>query len=481
MPELTRLHFIGNQRLANQPTDGYPEATLAEVQQAAELAASRFRSPWPDSDRAAFLDAVAEEIEALGDLLLETASRESNLPIPRLTGERGRTCAQLRMFAQEVREGRTRPVRHVPALPDRQPLLRPDLRRILRPLGPVAVFGASNFPLAFSVAGGDTASAWAAGCPVVVKAHPAHPETSELVGLAVLKAAERTGAGEGVFSMLFGSASVGEALAKAEPIRAIAFTGSQRAGLALAALGAAREVPIPVFAEMGSINPVFVLPGAPAAFATGYADSLTLGVGQFCTNPGVIVGIRGEAWDSFVEAIRQRLSEFPGGKMLTEAIGESYVEAAAQCLRQPHVQTLIPADGAGKAGFGIVRAGAFLASKALQLEVFGPFGIAATADSWDEVLEVAHGIEGQLTATILFGEGDEAQVAELTHALVDRVGRLVFNGFPTGVEVNEAMHHGGPYPATTDTRFTSVGTAAVERFLRPVSLQNVPDSVFESL
>ena len=440
--------------------------------QAAEAYAALSRE-----DRAGFLERIAEALEGLGDALLETAHAETALPLARLTGERGRTVGQLRMFATLIRTDGWLDVRIERADPDRKPLPKPDLRRTQVPLGPVAVFGASNFPFAFSVPGGDTASALAAGCPVVAKAHPAHPETSRLAAGAILAAARETGMPEGVFGMVEGGAEAGRALVLAPEIRAVGFTGSLRAGRALFDLAAGRERPIPVYAEMGSVNPVFAMPGALAerggALATGYADSLTLGVGQFCTNPGVLVGLAGEAFDRLLDGVTARLGEVAPGTMLDAGIRDAYAAGVGVRREDSRLRRHLAGEGTAPALFS-VDAGAFLEDPALREELFGPAAIAVRCRDLDEMRRVADALEGQLTATVQFADADRDAVRALLPSVVRMAGRVVANGFPTGVEVNAAMQHGGPYPATTDARSTSVGTAAILRFVRPVAFQDFP-------
>ena len=489
MPDLT-LHGTnlidgepsaqGEERVPAHRGDGPATATATpeEIRRASSAAARAFPAyaKTPREARAGFLDRIAQEIEALGDALLERASVESALPPARLAGERGRTCAQLRMFATLLR-GDPLGVRIETADPSRTPLPKPDLRRTLVPLGPVAVFGASNFPLAFSVAGGDAASALAAGCPVVVKAHPSHPGTSELVAGAVLRAAEATGMPKGVFGMLHGGVEVGGALVRDERIAAVGFTGSQRAGRALFDLAAARPRPIPVYAEMGSVNPVFLMPGALAErgadIAAGYAASLTLGVGQFCTNPGVVVGPLGADFDAFLAEVARRLSETSEGTMLDDGIRARYAEGVGRLVAHGALASCFHGEGA-RPGLFATTAAEFLAHRELHEETFGPAAVAVRCASDEEAVGVAEALEGQLTATVHFAERDAEAVRGLLPALVRMAGRIVANGFPTGVEVNSAMQHGGPYPATTDSRSTSVGTAAIERFLRPVAFQDFP-------
>jgi NADP-dependent aldehyde dehydrogenase len=469
----------------------FHEASLAEVDRAANAAADAFARYrlLPGADRARFLETIATEIEALGDTLLQRAHAETGLPLPRLTGERGRTCAQLRLFAQVVREGSWVDARIDPALPDRQPLPRPDLRRQLVPLGPVVVFGSSNFPLAFSVAGGDTASALAAGCPVIVKAHRAHPGTAELVGQAVTRAVAACGLPAGVFSLIHGGgATLGIALVKHPVTTAVGFTGSHAAGRALFDAAAARPHPIPVFAEMSSLNPVFLLPGALrercAALASGLLGSFTLGVGQFCTKPGLVFVPRGPDADAFLAQLAAAVRAAPCGTMLTPGIREAFTQNRDRVLAVPGVRPLaagVASTATGQAAaepsVATVEAASFLARPELATEAFGPFTLVIVADRPADFAACAAALEGQLTATLHGTPADLAAAQPLVEILTGKAGRLVVNGFPTGVEVCPAMNHGGPYPATTDVRFTSVGTAAILRFARPVCYQGFADSL----
>lgn len=465
---------------------GFCIATHDEVDAAvcrAVEAASKF-GRLGGAARARFLRRIAEEIEALGDVLIQRAMAETALPEARLTGERGRTCAQLRMFAEVAEEGSWVDARIDRALPDRQPVPRPDLRRMLVPIGPVAVFGASNFPLAFSVAGGDTASALAAGCPVVVKAHPSHPGTSELVGRAIVKAAVGEGMPDGVFSMIHGLVEVGEWLVQHRGIRAVGFTGSHRAGRSLFALAAARAEPVPVFAEMGSINPVFALPGALESdlegVASGFSASLLLGVGQFCTNPGILVGLAGSQFDQLVESVAARIRSADPGVMLNPQICDSYAQAVADRARHGRVGIAGMGETVPGLAVGVVfetSAEEFIADRGLHEEVFGPSALVVKCQSPEEMEQVAAALDGQLTGSILMANSDEELARRIHNQLVDRVGRVIFNGYPTGVEVGDAMHHGGPYPATTDSRFTSVGRAAILRWARPVCWQGAPQNI----
>jgi NADP-dependent aldehyde dehydrogenase len=468
----------------------YVEATAAEVDRAFALAAEAHRS-WkrlPRARRAELLDRVAEEIEALGDELLERAERETALPAsPRLAGERGRTTGQLRMMAAVVREGSFLEPRIDRGQPDRTPLPKPDVRSLRQPLGPVAVFGASNFPLAFSVAGGDTAAAMAAGCPVVAKAHPNHPGTSEMVARAIRRAVDALGLPEGTFSLVHGrTPAVGAALVTHPEARAVGFTGSFAGGKALFDLAASRPRPIPVFAEMGSTNPVFLLPGAleerAEALAEGVAGSVTLGAGQFCTNPGLLIAVRGDATERFAAVLAQRLDAAPAGTLLHAGIRKGWDAGLRRLASVAGVSRLTaaaedgPGCGARPAAFR-TDAATFLSHPELAEEVFGPATVLVECRSADELLGLSRELGGQLTATVHGTAADVEAFGGLTEVLEEKAGRLVFGGYPTGVEVCPAMHHGGPFPATTDPSSTSVGTAAVRRFTRPVCYQNAPASV----
>jgi 2,5-dioxopentanoate dehydrogenase len=437
--------------------------------------------------RARFLEAIADNVMALGDDLLARANAESGLPLARLTGERGRTVGQLRLFAAEVRDGGWQGIRIDPAVPDRQPLPRPDLRLRMVPLGPVAVFGASNFPLAFSVAGGDTAAALAAGCPVVVKGHPAHPGTSELIARAIADAVATAGLPEGVFSLLNGTSNeLGAALVSDPRIAAVGFTGSRGGGLALMRIAAERPVPIPVYAEMSAINPVVLLPGALEANAeglgVGYVASLTMGAGQFCTNPGLVLAIDSLALDRFVAAASEALGQAPASVMLTPGIHQAYgkgVEALGDNSRVETIARGLAPEGPnrGQAALFAIAAEDFEQDHDLQQEVFGASSVLVRCRDEAALARVIAGLEGQLTATLHFTAEDEPAAARLLPVLESKVGRILANGWPTGVEVSHAMVHGGPFPATSDGRSTSVGTLAIDRFLRPVCYQDFPDTL----
>lgn len=467
----------------------FPGGTQEDVNAACKLAAQAFRvyrhtSP---QERAVFLETIAQHIEALGDALIARAHQETGLPLIRLQGERARTCGQLRLFAGELRRGAWMDARVDSAMPERQPLPRSDLRLQYIPVGPVAVFGASNFPLAFSVAGGDTAAALAAGAPVIVKGHSAHPGTSELVGRAVREAVQQCGLPEGVFSLLFGSgAQIGQSLAKHPVIKAVAFTGSRSAGVALMKTAAARAEPIPVFAEMSSINPVFLLPGALAEraedVARGFVASLTMGAGQFCTNPGLLIGLRSSELDTFIEAASAAVQAAESSTMLTPGIYAAYEEGVAH-LKGQNAASLVAEgklDGSRsnqcQARLFTCEAQAFIqAPQDLGREVFGASSLIVVCDHAEQMKEVIDALEGQLTATLQMTEADTALAQDLLDHLELKVGRILVNGYPTGVEVCDAMVHGGPFPATSDSRSTSVGSAAIYRFLRPVCYQDMPD------
>jgi NADP-dependent aldehyde dehydrogenase len=454
--------------------------------EAADRAFLEYRKT-PADQRAALLEQIAAEIEALGDELLAVAHAETALPVAeRLTGERARTVRQLRLFADLARDGSWVDARIDRANPDQRPP-RPDIRRMLIPIGPVAVFSASNFPLAFSVAGTDTASALAAGCPVIVKAHPAHPATSELTARAVIRAVEKTGVPAGVFSLLQSTRNdIAVALVRHPLTRAVAFTGSLSAGRALFDAGASRPEPIPVYAEMGSVNPVFVLPAAlderADAIAEGLAQSVTLGVGQFCTCPGIAAGIDGPSFERFVSRMEGLIAHARPGTMLYPRILHSYEAGSRQLSAIDGVRTVRGEGVAGEEGVHarptlfVTDARTFLAHHELRQEVFGPSTVLVRCDSREQLADVARAMEGQLTATIHGTAADLSEHAALLSTLERKAGRLIVNGFPTGVEVCSAMQHGGPYPATTDARSTSVGTAAIHRFARPVAFQNFPPS-----
>lgn len=454
-----------------------------EALKGAELAYQTYKYLHKDL-KAAFLRCIADEIAALGDTLINRAAEESGLPIGRLQGELGRTTGQLRLFAQLVEEGSWVEAIIDTAMPDRQPLPRPDIRRMLVPLGPVVVFGASNFPLAFSVAGGDTASALASGCPVIVKAHPAHLGTSSLVGSAIVKAIRKSGVPEGVFSLLYDEGyEIGGYLVKHPKTKAVTFTGSFKGGMELVKLAQQREQPIPVFAEMGSINPVFLLPQAtaenPEELAKKCAASITLGAGQFCTNPGLLIAVQSEGLEQFKQTLSGLISEAPTATMLTPGIFSNYENRAQEALKEEGV-VLLAESGKNNADLqhqsvakiAQVSATQFLKSSRLQEEVFGPYSLLVIAEDVSQMEEIIAALEGQLTVTLFAAQHELTQYPELISKIADKTGRMIMNGVPTGVEVCGAMQHGGPFPATNDSRFSSVGTTAIYRFVRPLAWQD---------
>ena len=467
----------------------FSSAGKDEVEQACALAAQAFtsyRQTTPD-ERADFLERICVNILAIGDELIENAMRETGLPRARLEGERGRTVGQLRLFAALVRSGDWQGVRVDRAIPDRQPLPRSDLRLRHIGIGPVAVFGASNFPLAFSVAGGDTSSALAAGCPVVLKAHPAHPATSELVGRAVQQAVRESGLHEGVFSLLAGpTIELGGALVADPRIKAVGFTGSRGGGMALMRIAAARPEPIPVFAEMSSINPVILFPAAlanrGATIGQQYVASLTMGSGQFCTNPGLVLAIDGPGFNEFMAAATDAVTRAPALTMLTPAIHGMFTaqtEKLAQhgALKQVARGLAPTGPHQGQAALMLVESTDFLADPVFHNEVFGASSVVVRCPDVATVNQVISHLEGQLTATLQMDAADNDLARSLVPALEEKVGRILVNGFPTGVEVASAMVHGGPFPATSDARITSVGTLAIVRFLRPVCYQDFPEAL----
>lgn len=463
-------------------------AGSAELVERAALAAEAAFEDYGYSSReqrAAFLNAIADEIEKRADAITEIGCQETGLPAGRLEGERGRTTGQLRLFANHILDGGYLDRRHDQEQPDRQPAPRPDIRLMQRPVGPVAVFGASNFPLAFSTAGGDTASALAAGCPVVVKGHSAHPGTSEIIAEAIHAAIQSCGIHPGVFSLIQGgNRQVGESLVTHPLIKAVGFTGGLAGGRALFNLCAARAEPIPFFGELGSVNPMFLLPDAvknrTEALGAGWAASLCLGAGQFCTNPGIAVVINGEGADAFIAAAKTALSSVGAQVMLTDGIAKSY-QAGQQSFKESEVAvTLLETQSAGREAspnLFEVTGEQFLANPELAHEVFGPLGLVVRVGSADEMQKLAKSFAGQLTVTIHMEDSDLELAQKLLPVLERKAGRILVNGFPTGVEVVDAMVHGGPYPASTNFGATSVGTMSIRRFLRPVSYQNFPQAL----
>ena len=466
----------------------FSAASDAEVEAACALAQAAFdpyRMPPPER-RADFLEAIAQQILEQGEALLERAHLETGLPAARLAGERARTVGQLRLFAAELRTGEWLGLRVDPALPDRKPAPRPDLRQRRIPCGPVAVFGASNFPLAFSVAGGDSAAALAAGCPILVKGHPAHPGTSEWVARAIVAAAAQTDMPEGVFSLLNGpDNALGAALVRDPRIRAVAFTGSRAGGLALMQIAAGRAEPIPVFAEMSSVNPVVLLPaalaGQAAELAQGFVGSLALGVGQFCTNPGIVLALEGEGLQQFIDAAAAAVNALNPAVMLTKGIHSAYdrgVERmAAQGARLLARGPESSARNCARAALFSVAGAGLLEHPGLAEETFGPASLIVRCAAIEELRAILERFEGQLTATLHMQAADQELAQELLPTLERKAGRIIVNSWPTGVEVCHAMVHGGPFPATADGRSTSVGTLAIDRFLRPVCYQGFPDAL----
>lgn len=475
----------------NAPLSGTPDrfaaGNAALIDRAVRAAEEAFDiyGALPRSVRAAFLRTIASEIDARGDAITAMGTKETGLPDARLVGERGRTVGQLRLFADHIENGAYLDVRRDPAMPDRKPLPRPDLRMMQVPTGPVGVFGASNFPLAFSVAGGDTASALAAGCPVVVKGHDAHPGTGEIVAQAIEAAIAAHGLHPGVFSLVQGgSREVGEALVKHPLIRAVGFTGSLTGGRALFDLCAARPDPIPFFGELGSVNPMFVLPSALANrgsdIGKGWAISLTMGAGQFCTNPGIAVLPDGRGADDFVAATKTALGELGPQTMLTDGIAQAYKDGRNGIAQTTGVRDVLSKHCSGRqavADLFEVSARNWLANPALAHEVFGPLGLVVRAQTTDQMRDIAKRLEGQLTCTLHLDDADSDLARGLLPILTRKAGRLLANGFPTGVEVADAMVHGGPYPASTNFGATSVGTLAIRRWLRPVCYQNMPPAL----
>ncbi|GAB5417494.1 MAG: aldehyde dehydrogenase (NADP(+)) [Crocinitomicaceae bacterium] len=466
----------------------FTEATKEEIDTAVRLAWGSFKSfrNTRETDRAQFLNAIADEIEALGDDLISVYCAESGLPEGRANGERNRTVFQLRSFAEMLQNDDWKQVAIDTAIPDRSPAPKPDLRRSVLPLGPVAVFGSSNFPLAYSTAGGDTASALAVGCPVVVKSHPMHAGTGELIAGAIVRAAQKTNMPNGVFSNLNSKGiEVGQQLVQHAKIKAVGFTGSIRGGRALLDLAAERDEPIPVFAEMGSINPVVITQNALVAngtkWAETYAGSITLGTGQFCTNPGLILGIDSPELTDFTDVLARKIVTIDPMVMLHPNIKSAYERLKSEVTSQDGVTVLsnpveVATNYADQA-VAVVSGEKFLANTKLHTEVFGPFSIVVKCKNEAELLEIIENLEGQLTGTILAEESDLSNLNAIVDEMRQRVGRLIFNGVPTGVEVCPSMNHGGPYPSSTDSRFTAVGTHSVRRWVRLISYQNMPTAL----
>lgn len=470
------------------PYTGTPVEEINTVMQQAWSAFHAYRK-YSLAQRAAFMKAIAVELENCGDALIQTAMSETNLPEARLRGERARTIFQLNSYADACEKGDWLEACIDTAIPDKTPP-KPDIRKMLIPLGPVVVFGASNFPFAYSTAGGDTACAFAAGCPVIVKAHPAHAETSEIVAGAILLAAEKCNMPQGIFAHVHGAGfEVGRALVTHPYTKAVGFTGSYAGGKQLFDWGNQRKEPIPVFAEMGSVNPVFLLPGKLQADAADiallYAGSITLGVGQFCTNPGIIIGIESDALNKFTATLAEEMKKVAPAKMLHEGIAKAYTKNKETALSQPGVTTLSAAESpdsglkdpdsgseSGSATLATATGKDFLNNPILHQEVFGPYSIVIRCTDMSEMIRVAEQLEGQLTATLMATENDIKENNELVEAVKNICGRFIVNSVPTGVEVCLSMQHGGPFPASTDSRFTSVGAGGIKRFARPIAFQN---------
>lgn len=466
----------------------FQDSTNREINEAMENAWKAFHiyRKYPLSERARFMKAIATELENAGDELIHTTMRETNLPEARLRGERARTIFQLNSYADACAAGSWLEARIDTAVPDKTPP-KPDIRKMLVPLGPVVVFGASNFPFAYSTAGGDTACAFAAGCPVIVKAHPAHAQTSELVAKAILKAADICKMPKGIFAHIHGaSTEVGKALVTHPHTKAVGFTGSYVGGKALFDWGNQRKEPIPVFAEMGSINPVFLLPDklaqSAAEVAKMYAGSITLGVGQFCTNPGLIIGVEGNDLQTFIDTLGNEIKQIQPGTMLHPGIAKAYSEKRGLALSQADTDTVAVSAVEAKENQGLPTVAsasgtAFLNNPVLHQEVFGPYSIVIRCKDMAEMVTVTEKLEGQLTATIMATEKDILDNDGLIEAVKNICGRFIVNGVPTGVEVCLSMQHGGPFPSTSDSRFTSVGADGIKRFARPIAYQNWPDSL----
>lgn len=485
----TKIYKTFNPELNQENETVFVEATSKEIEEAVNLAASAFKEFRTISGikKAEFLNAIADEILALDDLLIQTFCSESGLPEGRAKGERGRTIGQLRSFANLVAEGSWVEATIDEAQPNREPMPKSDIRKMLIPLGPVVVFGASNFPLAYSTAGGDTAAALASGCPVLVKSHPMHAGTGELVASAIVKAAKKTGMPNGVFSNLNSSGiEVGQQLVSHPKVKVVGFTGSIKGGRALLDLAAKRAEPIPVFAEMGSINPVIILPKALEnryqEIAKTYVGSITLGSGQFCTNPGLLVGIKSKSLSNFIDEVSKEIIKINPSCMLHPDIKKGYTTNKEKIVSQDNVSVTANYTSAIKNNYAeqaivTVDGKTFLENPTLHLEVFGPFSMIVQCENASQLEEVIANLEGQLTGTIISDENEISDYQNVISALQNRVGRIIFNGVPTGVEVCESMVHGGPYPSCTDSRFTAVGINSIKRWVRPFSYQDWPNEL----
>ena len=500
---ITGKNYIGNQLSAKgsktyktfnpqlniENEHAFNEATSEEINEAVILAINAFKTFRNISgiQKAIFLNSIADEILALDDTLIQAYCSETGLPEGRAKGERGRTVGQLRTFAELVHEGSWKEAAVDTAQPERAPIPKPDVRKMLVPLGPVVVFGASNFPLAYSTAGGDTAAALAAGCPVIVKSHPMHAGTGELVSSAIIKAAEKTRMPNGVFSNLnSGGIEVGVQLVQHPGVKAVGFTGSIRGGRSLYNLASQREEPIPVFAEMGSINPVVILPEAlkerGASLAKTYAGSITLGSGQFCTNPGLLLGIKGESLTKFIQNLSEEIVKIEPSCMLHPNIFGAYEHNKANAISQLELSVVADYDSDVKSNYGrqavtTVEGSTFLENTTLHQEVFGPYSMVVQCKDKKQLETILSKLEGQLTGTLIAENSEADNYSEVIEALQNRVGRIIFNGVPTGVEVCPSMVHGGPYPASTDSRFTAVGIHSIKRWVRPFSYQDWPNDL----
>jgi alpha-ketoglutaric semialdehyde dehydrogenase len=485
----TKTYTTFNPQTNTENTTVFTEATSDEISQAAELASEVFQtySKKNGKEKAAFLRAIAEEIESLGEELIAVYTSETGLPAGRAKGECGRTVGQLRAFAAHVEDGSWVEATIDIAQPERQPMPKGDLRKMNIPIGPIVVFGASNFPLAYSTAGGDTAAAFAAGCPVIVKSHPMHAATGELVASAIVKAAEKTGMPNGVFSNLNSSGiEVGQVLVQHPKVKGVGFTGSIRGGRALFDLAAQRAEPIPVFAEMGSINPVVILPEAlqtkAADWAKTYAGSITLGSGQFCTNPGLLLAIKGDGLKQFAQTLAEEIVKIEPSCMLHPNIVGAYNSNKSKAIAQDGIEVLADYSDDVKSNYGRqivskVDGTTFLNNPTLHQEVFGPFSLLVECEDEAQLEQILQHLEGQLTGTIIGTEKELSSNFGIVSALQNRVGRIIFNGVPTGVEVCPSMQHGGPYPASTDSRFTAVGVDSIKRWIRPFSFQSWPNNL----
>lgn len=485
----TKTYKTFNPQLNIENETVFTEATQDEINNAVSIASSAFKTfrSVSGAKKSEFLNTIADEILALDDELIQTYCSETGLPEGRAKGERGRTVGQLRSFADLVAEGSWVEATIDTAQPEREPFPKSDIRKMLVPLGPVVVFGASNFPLAYSTAGGDTAAALASGCSVIVKSHPMHAGTSELVASAIIKAAEKTGMPNGVFSNINSSGiEVGSQLVSHAGVKAVGFTGSIRGGRALYDLAAKREEPIPVFAEMGSVNPVVILPKAlqnrGEALAKTYAGSITLGTGQFCTNPGLLLGIKGEELSSFIQNLSDEIVKIEPSCMLHPNIIGAYEKNKSKALSQPKLEVVADYDSDLKPNYArqtitTVEGDTFLENTSLHQEVFGPYSIIVQCENAQQLELVISKLEGQLTGTLIGDDDEASNYSEVISTLSNRVGRIIFNGVPTGVEVCPSMVHGGPYPSSTDSRFTAVGIHSIKRWVRPFSYQDWPNNL----